>query len=115
MTRKRTTKSTEPATTRKAAEPARGDVDVTPSASAPAAAPARARKRAEHKPVTAGEPRGAVETREGQARGPRTIGVATDDGGRPLMDDGGRPLLVTEAAVAGVDADETDVNREPLP
>lgn len=113
---KRTTKSTsssKSSTSKRAAregtEAARGDTDVTPSPSSPVAAPARARKRAARTPVTAGEPRGAVVTRAGQAAGPRTIGVATDDGGRPLTDDGGRPLLVTEAALP---AAERELERD---
>jgi hypothetical protein len=103
MTTKSTRKAAATAEPTRTTQAARGDSDVTPSPSSPVAAPAKRRKRASRKPVTAGEPRGAVQTREGQARGPRTIGIATDDGGRPLTDDGGRPLLVTEAAVPAIE------------
>lgn len=41
--------------------------------------------------------RTAKSKQDGPDLGPRTIGNAMDDGGRPLVDDGGRPILRTEA------------------
>lgn len=40
------------------------------------------------------EPSPVADAQAEKHAAPRTVGIATDDGGRPVMDHGGRPVMV---------------------